>query len=164
MVAEALKWAIRTHDEYHSDSLCQPEGGVDYWGISYSMIAPTDRHQILPYLGYGKSMSEEAPSHWHWCTGCGHFVKAPGKGQICDFPEWLGVIERPSYKGPACCMDWALGAQGGLWYLLEQHTTTGRFTLPWQCAMYKMIGSTFPCDTPWRLWDRMISSPVGRDD
>jgi len=24
-----------------------------------------------------------------------HFVRALGKDQVCDFPEWLGVIERP---------------------------------------------------------------------
>ena len=164
MVAEALKWFVCTHDKYHWYSLWQLEGGFDYWGISYLMIAPADRQHILPYLGYGKSMGEEAPSHWDWCTGRRHFVKAPGKGQICDFPERLGVVERPSYKGPTCCMHWALGALGGLGYLLEQHTTTGRLTLSWWCAMYKMTCSTFPCDTPWWLWNRMISSPVGLDD
>eukprot|EP00253_Pinus_taeda_P006036 PITA_06036 len=25
-------------------------------------------------------------------------------------------------------------------------------------------GSAFPCDTPWQLWNRMISFPVGQDD
>lgn len=141
MVTKALKWVVCTHDEYHCDSLWQSEGGFDYWGILYSMIAPANRHQILTYLQHGKSMSEEAPSHWDWCTSRRHFVKAPGKGQICDFPEWLGVVERPSYKGPACCMHWALVALGGLGYLLEQHTTTGRLTLPWWCAMNMMISS-----------------------
>ena len=145
--------------------LCDNQrGGFNYWGISYSMIAPEDRHQTLPYLEYGKSMSEEAPSHWDWCTSRRHFVKALGKGEICDFPERLGVVERPSYKGPACCMHWALRALGGLGYLLEQHTTTGRLTLPWCCTMYKMTGSTFPCDTLWQLWNKMISSLVDWDD
>ena len=131
-------------------------GEFDYWGIPCSMISLADIHQILPYLGYHKSMSEEAPSHLCWCTGCRHFVKAPRKGQICDFPKRVGVVERPSYKGPACCMHWALGGWGTYW---SNKRPQGDSPSPGGAP-----GSTFPCDTPWRLWNNMISSPVGRDD
>eukprot|EP00253_Pinus_taeda_P003483 PITA_03483 len=55
-------------------------------------------------------------------------------------------------------------SKGGAGYFLEQHATTGRFTIPWWCTMYRVKGSTFPYDTSWRLWNRMISSPVGQDD
>lgn len=109
---------------------CANQGGFDCWGIPYSMISPVYRHHILPYLGYGTSMSEDALLHWYFCIGRRHSIKAPGKGQICDFLEQLGVIERPSYEGPAWCMHWALEALRGLGYLLEQQATIGWLTLP----------------------------------
>ena len=45
-------------------------------------------------------------------------LKPRGKDQICDFPERLRVVKRPLYKGPTCCIHWALralGACGSYW-------------------------------------------------
>ena len=123
MVAEALKRVVCTHDEYHCDSLGQPEGGFDYWGIPYSMISPADRHQILPYLGYGKSMSEEAPSHWDWCTGRRNFSKPLGKVKSVTFPNNLESLRDLLIRvlHVACIELWELyGAWGTYWRNIRQ--------------------------------------------
>jgi len=70
-----------------------------------------------------------------------------GKVKSVTFPSDLELLRDLLIRvlHVACIELWELW--GGLGYLLEQHATTGRLTLPWWCAM-----------------NRMISSPVGRDD
>ena len=177
MVAEALKWVVCTHDEYHGDSLWQPEVGFNYWGIPYSMIAPADRHQILLYLGYGKSMSEEGPDDVQVATLC---LSPGGTIKSVIFPNDLESSRDPCKKGPACCIHWAmgaLGAWGSYWSNIQPQVDspspggvrwTGWLVLLWVwmiCYPWRLRTGWFALLwTRWfaLLWDRMIRSLVDR--
>ena len=167
--------SVSTHDEYHYDSLWKPEVGFDYWGILYSMIAPADRHQILPYLGYGKSMRKEAPSHWddvQVTTLC----ESPGERSSLWFSWMTWSHWETLVKGSYMLHILSSRNSWGLRFLLEQHTTIGWLTLPWWYALGQ--DDLIPCWTGrfallwigwfallWTRWfgllcSRMISSPV----
>ena len=167
--------SVSTHDEYHCDSLWQPKVGFDYWGILYSMIAPADRHQILPYLGYGKSMSKEAPSHWddvQVATLC----QSPRERSNLWFSRTTWSRRETLVKGSCMLHTLSSGSSGDSRLLLEKHTTTRWLTLPWWCALGQddllscgqddslscEQDDSLSCGTRWFafLCSRMISSPV----
>ena len=56
------------------------------------MIAPINRHQILPYLGYSKSVSEEAPDDIQVVTLC---LSPKGKIKYVIFPNDLESLRDP---------------------------------------------------------------------
>jgi len=97
-----------------------------------------------------------------------HLVKAPRKDLIRDFPKWLGVGKKPLYKGPTCCIHWALGAlracgsyQSNIWSQGDSPSLGGAH---WNKMIRSLVGQddSLSCGTGWfaLLCSRMISSPV----
>lgn len=121
------------------------------------------RYQVPLYSRYGVLRTNKAPTYWYRWTGHWHFDKATRKGQIPNFlrTTWC---HSETLLWESIMMYWALGAREGRGVLLGA-TCNHRVTHhPLVVHYVQGKGSTFPCDTQWWLWNRMISSSLGQDD
>ena len=103
LVGEALQWAIWTHTTV---ILCNNQR----WD---SIIEESCIRGLLQPIDIIWDMVSRWVRRLHRIKMMYRLIqlfKAQRKDLICDFPKRLGVFKKPLYKGPACCIHWALGA------------------------------------------------------
>ena len=164
LVVETLQWVVCTHDEYHYDSLWQPRED--------SIVEESRIRWLLQQIDIRYCLIWDMVSRWarrlhHIETDVQDtdiLTKPRGKVKSVIFLNDLELLRELLIRVLNFFRALSSGSSKGLGVLTGATYDHRATHIPWWYTMYRMTGSTFACDTPWWLWNRMISSPVGRDD